>query len=117
MSSLTFDLKINRVHLLFSIWSLKAVKQRVCKILSGQNIPISSVNWPWTFDLKINRGLPLLTNNVSPTHKNRMKGSQDIERKSSGLPIDLPTGAKQYAPLLRRGGGLKADNAPPCRTP
>jgi hypothetical protein len=30
-----------------SVWSLTSVKQRVLKILSGQNIPISSVNWPW----------------------------------------------------------------------
>ena len=48
-------------------------------------------------------------------HNNLTKGSQDIERTSSGLPTDIPTdiptdrptdrptGAKQYAPLLRRG--------------
>ena len=37
-------------------------------------------------------------------HNNLTKGSQDIERTSStDRHTDRPTGAKQYAPLLRRG--------------
>jgi hypothetical protein len=65
MSSLTLDIKINRVHLLFwiyqcikfevcqSLWSIYylgctsvSVKQRVLKILNIQNIPIFSLNQP-----------------------------------------------------------------------
>jgi hypothetical protein len=36
-------------------------------------------------------------------NNNLMKGSQDIERTSFGLPTDMPTGAKQFASPLRRG--------------
>jgi hypothetical protein len=39
-------------------------------------------------------------------HNSVMKGSQDIEWTSSGLPTNRPTGAKQYA-LFFEGGIIK----------
>jgi hypothetical protein len=48
-----FDLKINRGHLLFSVYKYTnfyiSVKQGVLKILSRQYFPTPSVNWPLTF--------------------------------------------------------------------
>jgi hypothetical protein len=52
-------------------------------------------------DLKIKRGHPLLiTIPNMKYHNNLMKGSQDIERTSSGLLTHRPTGGKQYDMLL-----------------
>jgi hypothetical protein len=48
-----------------------------------------------TFDLLTSNSIEVFLY-LSPTHmkySNWMKGSQDIERKASGLPTDLPTGA------------------------
>jgi hypothetical protein len=58
MSSLTLDLLTSKsIGFMYyvgciSVWSLKSVKLRVLKILSGQYIPMSSL----TFHLKINSG-------------------------------------------------------------
>jgi hypothetical protein len=83
-----------------SLQSLKSVKQSLLKILNGQNIPIFSLKWPWTLTYwPQNQFSLLITHPHMKYFNNLVKSSQDIERKSSGLQ----TGAKKYAPLLRRG--------------
>jgi hypothetical protein len=64
-----------------SAWSLKSVKQRVLKILSGQYIPMSSLTLDlWPFDLKINRvHLLFRMYQCMKFEVCQTKGSQDIE--------------------------------------
>jgi hypothetical protein len=81
---------MNRGHLLFRmyqciVWSLLS---KGFSRYWGDKIflfPVLNDIDLWPIDLKI------------------IKSSQDIERTSSGLATDKPTGAKQYAPPLRRG--------------
>jgi hypothetical protein len=62
-----------------SVWSLKSIKQKALKILSGRYLPMSSFD-PWPFDRKINSGhLLFMVNQCTKFKVCQAKDSQDIE--------------------------------------